>query len=107
MPNYGVVIDTEMLRAARRRKGWTVREVAEQCMKAGTKVDFSNYARYEHGQRLPSPKTLVVIAKVLGLDFDDLASEPGVVIRNDAKCADCGKPWSPKHVRSCANGSAA
>ena len=41
------VIDKDALMLARINAGMTVREVAEKCTRAGTKVDFSNLSRAE------------------------------------------------------------
>jgi transcriptional regulator with XRE-family HTH domain len=70
--SYGVTINTEMLRAARLRKGWSLRDVSTRCEQLGRKVDHSNVARYERGELRPHPWTLQIVAQALDLDVDEL-----------------------------------
>lgn len=71
-------IDTELLLRTRLGKGWTQRQVVNRCNELGkdlkptVKVYDGNYSRYESGQLLPAPATLLLIAQALDLTVDQL-----------------------------------
>lgn len=70
-PN-GLKILGEKLRRARLRKGWTLRDVTAHTAGLGRQVDYGNISAYERGLQRPNPGTLLVLARALDLDMDDL-----------------------------------
>ena len=70
-------MDTEKLRRARLRKGWTVRDVSSRCEELGTPVAFGLIAYYERGDGFPTAPKLLVIAKALDVEVDDLLLPAG------------------------------
>lgn len=79
--SQGVKVNHHLLKRARLRKGWSVREVSKRCEEigietgSGVKVDFGNVSRYERGRVLPVPQTLFVLAQALDLTVDELLDE--------------------------------
>lgn len=59
-------------KAARLRRGWTLRDVAQQCSDKGVKVDFGQLGRIERGECTPRPRLRAVLAEVLGVEVTDL-----------------------------------
>jgi transcriptional regulator with XRE-family HTH domain len=72
MGNQGVKLNRKALKDARIRQGLTLRALAEECVKAGKKVDYTNLCDYENGVHQPGPRNLFIIAKALGVSVDDL-----------------------------------
>ena len=72
MSNNGVAVNTQLLRLARLRKGWSLRDVADRTEQLGKRVDHGNIARYEHGQIRPNPRALALVAEALDLTVDEL-----------------------------------
>jgi transcriptional regulator with XRE-family HTH domain len=68
----GQAVNTDELRRARLRKGWTLRDVESRCAELGTPVDNGNVSKYERGEVQPVPRTLLVIAQALDVDVDSL-----------------------------------
>jgi transcriptional regulator with XRE-family HTH domain len=60
------------LKAARIRKGLTLRELAEAVTKAGCPVGFSALSKIEKGERSPRPALAAALGKVLDFDPADL-----------------------------------
>lgn len=60
------------IRAARQRKGLTLRELAAACTEAGTPITFSALSKLERGATRPLPKTAKALADVLGVDVVEL-----------------------------------
>lgn len=58
-------------RAARLRRGWTLRELAGHCAAKGVKVDHGQIARIERGEAVPRPGLRAVLADLLDLDAVD------------------------------------
>lgn len=56
------------MQAARLRKGWTLRQLAEQCRAAGQSVDYGQLGRIERREASPRPALRAVLAQVLDLD---------------------------------------
>jgi transcriptional regulator with XRE-family HTH domain len=56
------------VKAARRRKGWTLAELAAEIERAGCPVTTSALSRIENRERSPRPALAAALAKVLGLD---------------------------------------
>lgn len=75
----GQRINTALLRRARLRKGWTLRDMSAQCEAAGTKVAYAQIGVYERDEVSPTPRTLLVLATVLGLTVDELLDVPADV----------------------------
>ena len=76
--NGGVPFRAEVLREARQRKGWTLREVSNRTEKLGRRVDHGNYAKYESGELTGAlPSTLEVLAKALDVDINELVLSKG------------------------------
>lgn len=70
------VISGVALRRARLRKGWTQRQLAEECRRLGTPVSDGNIARAERGTRGGiGVRKLPALAEALGVDVDDLLPE--------------------------------
>lgn len=68
----GQRIDTALLRLARLRKGWTLRDVSQRCEALGTKVAYAQIGMYERDEISPTPKTLLALATALDLTVDEL-----------------------------------
>lgn len=62
----------------RENAGWSQREFAARCKKAGRPVDASQIARYETGRSRPRPAALAVMAEVLKCSPDDLVIRSAV-----------------------------
>jgi transcriptional regulator with XRE-family HTH domain len=60
----------ELMRRARLRKGWTLRQAAQACADLGTPVDFGNIARYERDEKRPGPGALLVLSRALNFSID-------------------------------------
>jgi len=58
-------------RAARLRRGWTLRELAGHCAAKGAPIDFGQLARIERGEAVPRPRVRAVLADLLDLDAVD------------------------------------
>lgn len=58
-------------RAARLRRGWTLRELAGHCADKGAPIDFGQLARIERGEAVPRPRVRAVLADLLDLDAAD------------------------------------
>lgn len=54
--------------AARRRKGWTLNDLAVAVREAGCEVTVSALSKIENGQRSPRPALAAALGNVLGLD---------------------------------------
>lgn len=63
---------TSTIRAARLRRGLTLRALAEQCAAEGVSVHYSQLGKIEAGKNTPRPALRAAIAKVLELDALDL-----------------------------------
>lgn len=72
MASKGVPVNTKLMIKERHRRGWTVRDVEDRSKELDVKFSFSSYARWESGKGRPYPRAIPAIAKVLGLDVDDL-----------------------------------
>lgn len=72
MPSTGVALKTEVLRAARIRKGLSPRDIQDRCEELGTPVSYTTYQRCEQGTTRPYPRTLRAIALALEVDVDEL-----------------------------------
>lgn len=72
-PSY--TVDGPELRRRRENAGWVLRELADECRKAGQPVDASQIARYELGQSNPRPRALKALAAALGCQPDDLKTD--------------------------------
>jgi len=57
----------EYMRRLRRRKGWTLLELARE-----TGLSYSHLSRLENNKNLPNPETVVKLAGVLGGDLDQM-----------------------------------
>lgn len=69
------VFDGEAAMMARLRKGWTQKDVMNECKRLKLPVvDDSNLAQYERGKLTPRPQTLHSLATVLGVPVDELVS---------------------------------
>lgn len=55
-------------RAARLRRGWTLRELARRCADKGVPVDHGQLARIERQEAIPRPRLRAVLADLLDLD---------------------------------------
>lgn len=62
---------TAVLRS-RLEHGLTLRQLADECMAAGTSVHYSTLSRIECGEIVPRPALLATLAKVLDLDVAEL-----------------------------------
>ena len=62
----------DALLMARLELGLTQRDVADKCKALGRNVEDSNLSRYERGLIVPGPRSLPVLAEVLGLAVGDL-----------------------------------
>lgn len=60
------------VKAARLRKGWTLRDLENACTAAGHKVSYSALSKIERGRTRPRPGTLAILAGVLGVDDPDM-----------------------------------
>jgi transcriptional regulator with XRE-family HTH domain len=58
-------------RAARLRRGWTLRDLAGHCAEKGVPVDHGQLARIERGESIPRPRLRAVLAELLGIDAVD------------------------------------
>jgi hypothetical protein len=70
-PSY--VFNREAALMARLRKGWTERDVIAECDRLGH-PRIGNLHKYETGALTPSPPVLRVLAAVLSVPVEDLAS---------------------------------
>lgn len=71
-------IDGPALLAARRAARLTVRQVADECTRRGTPVDYGNLGRTERGQAgAISVDKAAVVAEVLGIDVDVILTDRG------------------------------
>jgi transcriptional regulator with XRE-family HTH domain len=55
-------------RAARLRRGWTLRQLAAECAEKGVAIDHSQLARIERGEHTPRPALRAALAELLDLD---------------------------------------
>jgi transcriptional regulator with XRE-family HTH domain len=60
------------VKAARFRKGWTLRDLQNACVVAGHPVSYSALSKIERGVTRPRPGTLATLARVLGVDDPDM-----------------------------------
>jgi len=72
----GQRINTALLRRARLRKGWTLRDVSARCDDLKTPVSFALIAMYERDEVSPTPKNLRAVAIALDLTVDELLDVP-------------------------------
>jgi transcriptional regulator with XRE-family HTH domain len=72
MSNNGVPLNTEILRAARLRKGLSYRAVAELCKEHGAEITQVTYSRWERGSNWPYPRNLPALAAALELTVDEM-----------------------------------
>ena len=70
MPN--IPVNGRRMQRARLRKGWTLRDLSGRCSELGRPIDFGNIAAYERGDHTPNPGTLLILARALDVDVDDL-----------------------------------
>lgn len=72
-------IKGKALRAARRRKQLTTRELADKCTALGTPVDRGNLGRAERGERgAIGPGKAIAIAEVLGITVNSILTRRGL-----------------------------
>jgi transcriptional regulator with XRE-family HTH domain len=73
------LINGEALRLALARKGWTQRDLVEECARLGTKVDRGNVGRAVNGKRGSiGVRKLPTVTRALGLDdVADLLTDHG------------------------------
>ena len=70
---WAPVLDPDALKLARQRKGWTQRDLAEECERLGTKIDRGNIGRAENGkQGAIGPRKFPVLAAALGIDISEI-----------------------------------
>jgi transcriptional regulator with XRE-family HTH domain len=87
MARFGTPINPrigERVHAARRRLGWTQKELAD---KAG--VSFSVISRLETGQQSVSAERLAVMARLLDLSLDYVCSEDVHAARKSSTVLPC------------------
>lgn len=70
-----VVSETTSIRARRREKGLTLRELADKCAAGGAPVHYSQLARIEKGKHEPRPRLAAALAEVLDLDISEFDRE--------------------------------
>lgn len=75
MGQTGVAVNTELLRLARIRKGWTLRDVTARTKELGREIDFGNLSRYERGERDPRPWVVKTLADALDVTVDELVKK--------------------------------
>lgn len=68
--------DGQRARHERERQGLTLVTLAKRCGDAGQKVSHTTLSRWEAGDFLPSAPRLLVLAKALKVEVDDLCSTP-------------------------------
>jgi len=74
----GPLIDPAALRLALARKGWTQRDLVDECAKLGTKIDRGNVGRTVNGKKgAIGVRKLPVVAAALGVDVADLLTAYG------------------------------
>lgn len=66
MPNVHATV-----REQRLRRGWTIKDLAQQCAEAGTATSEANLYRIECEGQIPRPGLRAVLAKILELDVND------------------------------------
>jgi transcriptional regulator with XRE-family HTH domain len=68
-------------KAARLRRGWTLRDLADQCSEKGVQVDFGQLGRIERGECTPRPRLRAVLADVLKVDVAEIGRAREVASR--------------------------
>lgn len=69
--NQAAQVIAARLRACREAKGWTMATAAERLSEAtGENVIHQRWARWEHGDRVPSPELAAPLAAMFGTDPD-------------------------------------
>lgn len=76
--------DGERLRQHRERGGLHQADVARLCGEAGHKIDRTRISQLERGDK-PSPPLLVVLAKVLKIEIDDLLTPDDGAIAQESE----------------------
>ena len=72
------VINGPAMRLARRRMGYTMRDLEEKCAAIGTKLDRGNIGRAERGEPgAIGVRKLPAVAQVLNVKVDELLTEHG------------------------------
>jgi transcriptional regulator with XRE-family HTH domain len=75
----------DVLKQARQRRGWTLRQLADQVTKEdGTAISPQYLFDIETHHRIPTPHVLAELARVLALEYDTLLALAGaadVVLR--------------------------
>lgn len=60
-----------IVRAKRLDKGWTLRQLADECASQGAPTALSNLHRIEVGDQVPRPGLRKALAKVLEMDVEE------------------------------------